>query len=54
MACKQLITLSVGFLTLSVGCIHCNNLEKWLSERGYNEKLVRMEILKARSQSREH
>ena len=33
--------------------IHCNNLEKWLSERGYSEKLVRKEILKARSQSRE-
>ena len=29
---------------------HCNNLEKWLSERGYSEKLVRKEILKARSQ----
>ena len=33
--------------------IHCNNLEKWLSERGYSKKLVRKEILKARSQSRE-
>ena len=33
--------------------IHCNNLEKWLSERGYSEKLVCKEILKARSQSRE-
>ena len=33
--------------------IHCNNLEKWLSERGYSEKLVRKKILKARSQSRE-
>ena len=33
--------------------IHCNNLEKWLSERRYSEKLVRKEILKARSQSRE-
>ena len=32
---------------------HCNNLEKWLSERGYREKLVCKEILKARSQSRE-
>ena len=34
--------------------IYCNNLEKWLSERGYSEKLVRKEILKARSQSREN
>ena len=33
--------------------IHCNNLEKWLSERGYSEKLVCKETLKARSQSRE-
>ena len=33
--------------------IHCNNLEKWLSERGYSEKLVRKKILKARSESRE-
>ena len=33
--------------------IYCNNLEKWLSERAYSEKLVRKEILKARSQSRE-
>ena len=33
--------------------IHCNNLEKWLSKSGYSEKLVRKEILKARSQSRE-
>ena len=33
--------------------IHCNNLEKWLSERGYSKTLVRKEILKARSQSRE-
>ena len=33
--------------------IHCNDLEKWLSERDYSEKLVRKEILKARSQSRE-
>ena len=33
--------------------IHCNNLEKWLSDRGYSETLVRKEILKARSQSRE-
>ena len=33
--------------------IHCNNLERWLSERGYSEKLARKEILNARSQSRE-
>ena len=33
--------------------IHCNNLEKWPSEKGYNENLVRKEILKARSHSRE-
>ena len=33
--------------------IHCNNLEKWLSDRGYSETLVRKEIFKARSQSRE-
>ena len=33
--------------------IHCNNLEKWLNEKGYSEKLVHKEILKARSQSRE-
>ena len=33
--------------------IHCNNLEKWLRERGYSKKLVPKEILKARSQSRE-
>ena len=32
---------------------HCNNLEKWLSERGYSENLVHKEILKARSQSTE-
>ena len=30
-----------------------NNLEKWLSERGYSEKLVPKEILKARGQLRE-
>ena len=33
--------------------ISCDNLEKWLSERGYSKKLVRKEILKARSQSGE-
>ena len=33
--------------------IDSNNLEKWLSEKDYSEKLVCKEILKARSQSRE-
>ena len=33
--------------------IHCNNSEKWQSERGCSEKLVRKEILKARSQFKE-
>ena len=33
--------------------IHYRNLQKWLSKRDYNEKLVRKEILKAGSQSRE-
>ena len=33
--------------------IHCNNFKKWLGERGYSERLVRKEILKARSQPRE-
>ena len=32
---------------------HCNDLEKWLMERGYSEKLVRMQILKARGESRD-
>ena len=30
----------------------CNNLEKWLVERGYSERIVRMQILKARGESR--
>ena len=33
--------------------IHCNNIEKCLSNRSYSKKLVHKEILKARSQSRE-
>ena len=33
--------------------VHYNNLEKWLSEKGYSEKLVHKEIQKARSQTRE-
>ena len=33
--------------------IHCNDLEKCVSERGCSETLVRKEILKARSESRE-
>ena len=31
---------------------HCNDLEKWLMERGYNEKMVRNQILRAREHSR--
>ena len=31
----------------------CNDLEKWLMERGYNERLVRTQILKVRSESRD-
>ena len=31
---------------------HCNDLEKWLIERGCSEKLVRTHILKARAESR--
>ena len=30
----------------------CNDLEVWLKNRGYNEKLVRQEILKARQYKR--
>ena len=30
----------------------CNNLEKWLTERSYNEKMVRNQILRAREHSR--
>ena len=29
----------------------CNYLEKWLMERGYSQRLVRMQILKARGES---
>ena len=31
----------------------CNDLEKWLMERGYSERLVKTHILKARSESRD-
>ena len=31
---------------------HCNDLEKWLMERGYNEKMIRKQILRAREHSR--
>ena len=31
---------------------HCNDLEKWLIESGYSEKLVRTQILKTRGESR--
>ena len=30
----------------------CNDLEKWLMERGYNKKMVRKQILRAREDSR--
>ena len=30
----------------------CNDLEKWLMERGYNEKMIRKQILYAREHSR--
>ena len=30
----------------------CNNLEKWLMGRGYNEKMVRNQILRTRKHSR--
>ena len=30
----------------------CNELEKWLMERGYSERMVRTQILKARGESR--
>ena len=29
----------------------CNDLEKWLMERGYNEKLIRKQIFSARDYS---
>ena len=31
----------------------CNDLEKWLMERGYSERMVRTQILKARGESRD-
>ena len=31
---------------------HCNNLETWLMEKGYNEKMIRKQILRARKYSR--
>ena len=31
---------------------HCNDLEGWLMERGYNGKLIRKQILRARENSR--
>ena len=31
----------------------CNDLEKWLMERGYSERMVRTQTLKARSESRD-
>ena len=37
----------------SIFDIHCNNLEKWVTERGYSEKIVRKEIVKAWILSRE-
>ena len=30
----------------------CNDLEKWLMERGYNQKMIRKQILSAREHSR--
>ena len=30
----------------------CNNFKKWLMERGYNEKMIRNQILRAREHSR--
>ena len=30
----------------------CNDLEKWLMERGYNEKMIKKQILSAREYSR--
>ena len=32
----------------------CNNLEKWLMERGCSERMVRTQILKARGESRDN
>ena len=31
----------------------CNDLEKWLMERGYSERMVKTQILKARGESRD-
>ena len=31
----------------------CNDLEEWLMERGYKERMVRTQILKARGESRD-
>ena len=31
----------------------CNDLEKWPMERGYRERMVRMQILKTRDESRD-
>ena len=31
---------------------HCNDLEGWLMERGYNGKMIRKQILRAREHSR--
>ena len=31
----------------------CNDLQKWLMERGYGERMVRTQILKARGESRD-
>ena len=33
--------------------VRCNSLEKWLTERGYSEKLVRKELLKGRALTKE-
>ena len=30
----------------------CNDLERWLMERGYNEKMIRKQILRAQEHSR--
>ena len=31
----------------------CNKLESWLFEKGYSEKMVRIQVLRAREHSRE-
>ena len=33
--------------------IRCNELESWLLEKGYSEKMVRKQVLRAREHSRE-